>query len=269
MQRQRFRFFERLRVRWAEVDLQNIVFNGHYLTYWDTAISGYWRALGLPYAQAMTHLGGELLVRKATLEYLASAGYEDSLDVGMRCSSLGNSSITFECCVFRDAQALVSGDLVYVYVDAQGRKSTAVPAALRQLLQDYEAGQDLWSLAWTESAGLPSEAPESAQLIMTNRLGMTIGQLHCRRHRESTLLCAGPSCELTHLHVEPGARGQGMGAVLLAQAKQYAHTCGASTLWAYVPSYRLSWFTQYGFTPKKPEAGEDTAASVFVSCPLV
>lgn len=29
-----FRFFERLRVRWAEVDLQQIVFNGHYLMLW-------------------------------------------------------------------------------------------------------------------------------------------------------------------------------------------------------------------------------------------
>lgn len=256
-------------MRWAEVDLQNIVFNGHYLTYWDTAISGYWRALGLPYAQAMAQLGGELLVRKATLEYLASAGYEDSLDVGMRCSALGNSSITFECCVFRDAQALVSGEMVYVFVDAQARKPMAVPAALRQLLQDYEAGQDLWTLAWTESAGLKPDAPESAQLIMTNRLGMTIGQLHCWHHRPSPLPCAGPSCELTHLHIEPGVRGQGMGAVMLAQARRYARTCGAVMLWASVPPYRLSWFTQDGFTPQNPQAVQAPGGSVLVTSALV
>ena len=40
-----------LRVRWAEVDMQKIVFNGHYLTYIDTAIAEYWRAIGLPYPQ--------------------------------------------------------------------------------------------------------------------------------------------------------------------------------------------------------------------------
>src|SRR5262252_7116697 len=44
MQRTDFRFFERLRVRWAEIDAQQIVFNGHYLMYFDTAIAGYWRA---------------------------------------------------------------------------------------------------------------------------------------------------------------------------------------------------------------------------------
>ena len=58
MQRSDFRFFERLRVRWAEIDQQKIVFNGHYLMYFDTAITGYWRALALPYAQTLERLEG-------------------------------------------------------------------------------------------------------------------------------------------------------------------------------------------------------------------
>ena len=40
-----------LRVRWSEVDMQKIVFNGHYLNYIDVAIGDYWRAIGLPYPQ--------------------------------------------------------------------------------------------------------------------------------------------------------------------------------------------------------------------------
>ena len=36
-------------MRWAETDLQGIVFNGHYLTYFDVAITEYWRAIGKPY----------------------------------------------------------------------------------------------------------------------------------------------------------------------------------------------------------------------------
>jgi YbgC/YbaW family acyl-CoA thioester hydrolase len=47
MQRQNFRMMHRLRVRWAEVDMQKIVFNGHYLMYFDTAMADYWRALAL------------------------------------------------------------------------------------------------------------------------------------------------------------------------------------------------------------------------------
>ena len=56
-QRKDFRFTERHRVRWAEVDMQAIVFNGHYLMYFDTAVAGYWRALALPYHDTMQALG--------------------------------------------------------------------------------------------------------------------------------------------------------------------------------------------------------------------
>ena len=85
MNRADFRFTERLRVRWAEIDAQQIVFNGHYLAYFDTAVGGYWRALALPYADTMKALGGDLFVRKATLEYLGSARYDDQLEIGVRC----------------------------------------------------------------------------------------------------------------------------------------------------------------------------------------
>ena len=44
-----FTYFHTLRVRWAEVDPQSIVFNGHYMTYADVAITEYWRAINLPY----------------------------------------------------------------------------------------------------------------------------------------------------------------------------------------------------------------------------
>ncbi|MEN9983456.1 MAG: hypothetical protein RI918_1425, partial [Pseudomonadota bacterium] len=90
--RQDFRFSSRLRVRWAEVDLQKIVFNAHYLMYFDTAISDYWRAMAIPYEETMHHWGGDLYVKKASVEYFASARYEDQLDVMLKCIKVGNSS---------------------------------------------------------------------------------------------------------------------------------------------------------------------------------
>src|SRR5205085_10068001 len=93
MKRTDFRFLERLRVRWAEIDAQKIVFNGHYLMYFDTALGGYWRALATPYAETMARLEGDLFVRKATVEYEASARYDDVLDIGLRCARVGNSSV--------------------------------------------------------------------------------------------------------------------------------------------------------------------------------
>jgi YbgC/YbaW family acyl-CoA thioester hydrolase len=138
-----FRFFDRLRVRWAEVDMQKIVFNGHYLMYLDTAVAGYWRALAVDYAAAMHSMGGDLYVKKATLEYHASARMDDLLDVGMRCKRIGNSSMLFEGGVFAGEQLLVHGELVYVFADPATQTSKPVPAELRALLEGFEAGEDL------------------------------------------------------------------------------------------------------------------------------
>ena len=107
--RRHFRFSHRLRVRWAEVDLQQIVFNGHYLMYFDTAIGDYWRALGLPYQASMAQLGGDLYVRKATVEYHGSARFDDLLDVFIRCEHIGNTSLRMRCAVYRSEALLVTG----------------------------------------------------------------------------------------------------------------------------------------------------------------
>jgi YbgC/YbaW family acyl-CoA thioester hydrolase len=143
MTRTEFRFFDRLRVRWAEIDAQKIVFNGHYLMYFDTALAAYWRALALPYAQSMEALGGDLFVRKATLEYLASARYDDVLDIGMRCARIGNSSILFSGAVFLQDRLLVSGELVYVFADPHTQTSKPVPPSLREVFTAFEAGQSM------------------------------------------------------------------------------------------------------------------------------
>ncbi len=148
-----FRFFHRLRVRWAEVDMQKIVFNAHYLMYFDTAIADYWRALALPYEESMLALEGDLYVRKATIEFNASARIDDVLDVGMRCARVGNSSILFEGGLFRGDELLVSSELVYVFADPATQTSRPVPELLRQLFTDYEAGSlvcDLKTGAWDE-----------------------------------------------------------------------------------------------------------------------
>ncbi len=136
-----FRFFHRLRVRWAEVDLQKIVFNPHYLMYVDTALADYWRALALPYEQSLHAMGGDLFVRKSTLEFHASAVYDDVLDVGLRCARIGNSSLTLVSGIFRDEELLVSAELVYVFADPVAKVSLPVPQVLRELLTQFEQGQ--------------------------------------------------------------------------------------------------------------------------------
>lgn len=146
MKRQDFRFSHRLRVRWVEVDMQQIVFNGHYLMYFDTAVTDYWRALAMPYAETMHALGGDLYVKKASVEYHASAEMDDFLDVCMRCDRIGNSSMTFVGAIFRGDELLITSELVYVYADPVAKKSQPIAPALRDLLEAYERGDTMVEL---------------------------------------------------------------------------------------------------------------------------
>ena len=86
---QDFRLHHRMRVRWSELDIQGVVFNGHYLNYFDVAVGEWWRDLALPYSAAMAHMGGEFFVRKATVDYLGSARMDDHMDVCVRAGRLG------------------------------------------------------------------------------------------------------------------------------------------------------------------------------------
>ena len=198
MLRQDFRFFHPLRVRWVEVDMQKIVFNGHYLMYFDTAVGDYWRNLVLPYEQTMHDLGGDLYVVKSTLEYKASAVYDDLLHIGMRCQRIGNSSITFQACAFRGNQVLVTGELVYVYADPASQTSKPVPQELRDTLLGFEQGEAMfklqlgswWSLksvagglrdeVFVQEQGVSQELewdeqdPLSVHAVLRNRMGLTV-----------------------------------------------------------------------------------------------
>jgi YbgC/YbaW family acyl-CoA thioester hydrolase len=143
MQRSDFRFADTLRVRWAEVDMQQVVFNAHYLMYVDTAAGAWWRALALPYEATLAAFGGDLFVRKATLEYLAPARYDDVLAIGIRFDGAGTSSLRFRAAVFRGDELLVQGELVYVWTDAASRRPQPAPAALLDALRAYEAGETM------------------------------------------------------------------------------------------------------------------------------
>jgi YbgC/YbaW family acyl-CoA thioester hydrolase len=140
MPREDFACRHRLRVRWAEVDMQRIVFNGHYLTYIDTAIAEYWRAIGLPYPDGyVSQYASDIFLRKATVEYLGSARYEDELDVHCRAARLGGSSVTFRFEIWRgDADLLITAELVYVNADPEARTSVPLPEDFRQRVLRYE-----------------------------------------------------------------------------------------------------------------------------------
>ena len=133
-----FTFSHSLRVRWAEVDRQGIVFNGHYLMYFDVGITEYWRTLGYPYPDGVLQHGTDLYVKKASVEYHASAQYDDVLNVMVRVARIGRSSMQFLIEIHRGVEHLISGEVLYVNADPATRKSQPVPEFLRQAIGKLE-----------------------------------------------------------------------------------------------------------------------------------
>ena len=275
MTRDGFRFMDRLRVRWAEIDAQKIVFNGHYLMYFDTAMAAYWRALALPYAQAMEQLEGDLYVRKATLEYLASARYDDVLDVGMRCERIGTTSILFSAAAFRQDRLLVSGELVYVFADPHAQTSKPVPAALRSVLLGFEAGETMLDVrvgTWDELGGpaqairtevfvdeqkIPiemewDEADASAvHAVAFNRLGQPLATGRLLQH-------APRVARIGRMASVRALRGSGIGREVLDALMQAARQRGDVEVLLHAQTSAAAFYARAGFTPRGPvfdEAG--------------
>ena len=259
-----FRFSHSLRVRWVEVDMQKIVFNGHYLMYFDTAIADYWRALGLPYEEAMQQLGGDLYVKKASVEYHGSARFDDRLEVALRCARIGNSSLTFSGAIFRDGALLVSCELIYVFADPIAQTSKPVPQALRALLEKFEAGGEMirieigdWAALGTDAVALRTEvftheqgialnlmsdAADAAAIhaVAYNGLGQAVATGRLIRHDDAV-------SQIGRLAVHRALRGSGVGAQVMQALVDGARQRGDAEVMLHAQRSAQGFYERAGF----------------------
>ena len=264
MTTQDFRFSHSLRVRWVEVDMQKIVFNGHYLMYFDTAIADYWRALGLPYEEAMQQLGGDLYVKKASVEYHGSARFDDRLEVALRCARIGNSSLIFSGAIFRDGALLVSCELIYVFADPVAQTSKPVPQALRDLLEKFEAGGDMirieigdWAALGTDAVALRTEvfaheqgialnlmsdAADAAAIhaVAYNGLGQAVATGRLIRHDDAV-------SQIGRLAVHRALRGSGVGAQVMQALVDGARQRGDAEVTLHAQRSAQGFYERAGF----------------------
>ena len=131
-------YVHRLRVRYSECDAQQHVFNANYLMYFDVAATEYWRAIGCPYPGALTDRGVDTFAVKATLEFHAPARYDDVVDLLVRTTRFGRTSLRLALEIHRGGEHLVTGELVYVLASTADRKPTTIPDFLRDAISGYE-----------------------------------------------------------------------------------------------------------------------------------
>ncbi len=135
MKRDAFTYFYNLRVRYAEVDAQGIVFNAHYLTYFDTAITEFFRHKGYGYEDLFTSQGLDFHLVKATVEFLKPIGFDALIDIGVRISRIGTSSVTFALGIFgkEEPGCRATGEIIWVCSKPGTHKSHPLPQAFVDL----------------------------------------------------------------------------------------------------------------------------------------
>ncbi|WP_458760370.1 acyl-CoA thioesterase [Afipia sp. TerB] len=140
MTRDQFHFFHPFRVRYSEIDGQGVLFNAHYLTYYDTTITEYFRALDYDQYTDAKKTGVDFHVVKAVVEYKAPIRFDQELDVGARVARIGNSSMVFELAIFPKggAELLATGEVVWVNTDQRTHRPAAISDNIRRLIATRE-----------------------------------------------------------------------------------------------------------------------------------
>jgi acyl-CoA thioester hydrolase len=126
----------KLRVRYAECDVQGVVFNSHYLTYFDTSITELWRA-GIGGYQVMLDRGLDIVVAEANLRFLGSARFDQEITLEIAVRHMGNTSIASEHRISYEGESLVEGTLAHVVVDRQTLAKMPIPDWLRDGLSPW------------------------------------------------------------------------------------------------------------------------------------
>jgi acyl-CoA thioester hydrolase len=132
-------YIHRLRVRYGECDAQGVVFNAHYLAFFDIAITELWRAAFGSY-DVMLERGVDIVVAEAHVRYLKPARFDDVIDLEILVTRLGNTGMTTSHTIRRDGEELVLGEIRHVFVDPNGSGKKPIPDWVRAGLEPYTDG---------------------------------------------------------------------------------------------------------------------------------
>lgn len=140
MGEQEFRFWYSIRVRYRDVDRQDIVNFAVYLDYFGIGIHEYFRALDIHLRE--TEITGEFdsVFARVEVDYLGSARLDDEVRVGVRVARLGTSSLTFavEARHGETGAVLARGRMVLVNSDRAAGRSKPLPQRVRDAVAAFE-----------------------------------------------------------------------------------------------------------------------------------
>jgi len=131
-------FVHHVRPRYAEVDVQGVVFNAHWLTYFDEASTRFFEHLGFVPAEAFVR-DFDVMVVRAVLDWQGPAGFDDDVAIQVVPTRIGTKSFDLQYTAAVDDTPACVGIITYVSVVPGTHASVAIPDGLRSSL-DSAAG---------------------------------------------------------------------------------------------------------------------------------
>ena len=138
MEKSNFTFSCKLRVRWAEVDKQGIVFNPHYAMYFDVGVTEYYKSIGFPYNGPFEESGADIFAKKLEVVFHSSAEYDDLLNIFVRTSKIGFSSFVLSFEIYKQETLIVNGSIVNVVANPNSKKSEEIPYRFKEAILNFE-----------------------------------------------------------------------------------------------------------------------------------
>ena len=133
-----YRFSARSRVEVADTDLGGVLYYGRYAHLIDRAILAYRRHLGIPGLGPDGHL---FMVRSLSVEYRASAVFDDEVETFVRVARLGRSSHVVEARLERIGERpehLADARVVIVGVREYQGRPTRIPEPMHAAIAAFE-----------------------------------------------------------------------------------------------------------------------------------
>jgi acyl-CoA thioester hydrolase len=125
-------FVHRIRVRYAEVDGQGVVFNAHWLTYCDDACTRFMDSLGF---RSIWIDEFDVMLVRAVLEWQGPARFDDWVDIAVQPTRLGTKSFDLSYRASVAGVPACSATITYVSVKPGANTSVEIPATVRQELE--------------------------------------------------------------------------------------------------------------------------------------
>ena len=131
-------YISKLKVRYSEVDRQNIVYNSHYLTYYDISVSEMLDSL-FDQEEYIKKTNNEFHTVAAQLNFKNPARLNDEVNIFTAIKKIGNSSITFTQEIYRDGsdELINEAEIIWVNTNQDEMKPTSIPEDLKNKFSKY------------------------------------------------------------------------------------------------------------------------------------